>query len=209
MRPPDLTAEKPLKSRLAPQHALLLVIDIEDIDLTRALCKLCAPCPQEPSQHRRPKRIEEKGDARPIRQRELRGIAAKHADGGTCSPGCAPPRHVPAADARKGGVKLDSNDGPKWIFAGQHHGAAHAGAHVNKGVCIDWRLRAGAAPAHNDSSKHRGSHGIISRDMAIVPVAGDQVPTRNQPAGPDPKLQIERMTNQPILFRQPRQGARP
>jgi hypothetical protein len=55
--------EDALKPRLAPQNALLLVVDIKNIHLTRIRGKPVGPHAQQPAQDWSAKWVEEKSDA--------------------------------------------------------------------------------------------------------------------------------------------------
>jgi hypothetical protein len=80
-RPPHLSLKQPSEPRLPLEHALMLVVHIENVQLS------LLPWPprkarrqrlQQPPQHRGAKRIEQERHARPIRQPELHRIPANH-----------------------------------------------------------------------------------------------------------------------------------
>src|ERR1039458_8892454 len=145
MRAPDRTSKEPLEFWLAPEYALLLVIDVQDIQLCGAFGKGQCPGAQKSAQHRRAKRIEEKNDAGPGREGKFKCVAAKHAHGYVRAPVGAPKGKIFARYARQRGMQLPTDYGAKGIICSEQHGAAHAGAEIDKSVFIDGRERAAAA----------------------------------------------------------------
>jgi len=199
------------KSRVswfAPEHVLLLVVDIQNIQFPRPVGEGAAPCAQKAPQDGRAEGIEEKRETGAGGEREVGGVAAKHAHGRAGTASCAPDRHIFAADARQTGMQFYADDGSEGIRRGQQHGAAHTGAEVHECVCVNGGDGTAAAPANNDVLKDRGRDGVIGRDMAVVTMAGGEMTPGNQSAGAHAKLEIEGMADEAVADREPLQQAR-
>ena len=170
VRSSHLTVKEPLEVRLAPQYTFLLVVDIQNIQLARALGKSLAPATQQTAQHGRSERVEKERDAMPGGQGKLGSIAANHAHGSHRTPSLAPQGHVLAPDARKCGMKFNPYRGAEAVFGGEKHGAPHARAKIDEGVFVQRRDGPAAPPVHDDGMKHRRRNGIVGRNVTVVPV---------------------------------------
>jgi hypothetical protein len=149
MRTSYPAVKKPLESRFATQHFLLLIIDVKDIELTTAVGEASAPCTKQAPQHWRAKWIEEEGDAWTRWKWKLDGIATEDSHRCLRSSFSAPPRFVFASDASERGVNFNAGNREEGIRCRQQHGPAHARAHINKGVRVDGRNWAATAPTYD------------------------------------------------------------
>jgi len=78
----NLPEEEPAEPSLAFEYALLLVVYIEQIQLTGAIGEACSKFPQQAPHYGRAKRVEKKDKARTFRKTEFHGIALDHDDWG-------------------------------------------------------------------------------------------------------------------------------
>lgn len=202
MRAPDGAVKKPLEFRLASEHAFLLVVDIQDVQLCRAFGAGQSPGAHETAQHRGAKGIEEKNQAGAGRERKLQGVAAKHAHGDAGAPGSAPMGKIPARDARQRGMQLHAEHGAKGMLGCEQHGAAHAGAKIDKRVFVDGGDRAATPPTHDETLKNRRSHCVIGRNVAVVAMPGGEMTPCDQSAGAHAEFEVEGMADQAVFFGQ-------
>ena len=104
-------------------------------------------------------------------------------------------------------MQLNANHLAKRISGGQQHSPAHAGAEIDKRVCVDRRERAALAPAHDDSLKDGWRDCVVGRYVAVVAVAGAEMAACNEAAGAHAKFEVEGVADQAIFFGQPGQDA--
>lgn len=153
VRPPYLATKKTREPGSAAKHILMLVVDVENIDLTRPMRQVLAPLAQKFPQQWRRKRIEKEDDTRALGYGEFRGVAAQHPGGRECSICCAPMRQILARSSRQRVMNLHANHSMKSVSAREEQGAAHAGSEIDKGILIERRDRFASAPAHDDRVK--------------------------------------------------------
>jgi len=78
----NLPKEKPGEPPLAFEDGLLLIVYIEQIQLTGAIGEACSKFPQQAPHYGRAKRVEKKDKARTVRKTEFHGIALYDDDRG-------------------------------------------------------------------------------------------------------------------------------
>ncbi len=166
-RTPDLTGKQPDDAGLPFEFSVLLVVHIEDVELTLATGKTPFPGGDTSPQHRRAKRIEEKHGAWPLRQLELRCVPADHAHGRTCASRGPPDSQIPSTDAGQGWIQLHTQHGAKRELGSQQKRPPHSGSKVYKRKLIDWGYGLRPAPTDNHLSKDGGRNAEVGR---IVPV---------------------------------------
>ena len=193
--------------RLAPEYALLLVVDVQDVELSWALGEDQFPRTQKAAQNGRAKGIEKKNDARACRERELQSIATKHTRGCAAAPGCSPKGKILTRNARQSGMQLNAKHGTKRMSSGQQHRAAHTGTEIDECIFVDGGERAATAPAHDHSLKYRRSDCVIGCYVAIVAVPRAEMTASDQAARAHAKLKVEWMADQAVLLRQTGQAA--
>ena len=104
-------------------------------------------------------------------------------------------------------MQLYAYDVTKRISGGQQHRATHAGAEIDKRVRIDRRERAALAPANDHPLKDGGRDGVVGRYVAVVAVAGAEMPPRNQTTGAHAEFEVEGVADQAVFCGQPGQAA--
>ncbi len=98
-------------------------------------------------------------------------------------------------------MQFNTDYSAKGIVGGKQHGAAHASAEINKGVFVDGRERAAAAPTHDEALKNRRSYGVIGRYVAVITVPRAEVTSCDKAACAHPKFKVEWMADQAVFFR--------
>ncbi len=190
------------QTRFAPQHTLLLVVDIQNIQLARMFGKSSAPISKHTFQNGPSKWVEEKGNARTRWQSKFCRVAADYAHGSNRSPCSAPRRNVPAPNAGKCGVDLNSNHCAEPILGSEQDGASHPGSHINKRILVQRSQRSAPAPLHNHGLEDRRRNTVIGRNVPVVPMACPKIPASNKTAGAHSEFQIEWMADEPVFDRQ-------
>ena len=118
------------------------------------------------------------------RESEVDGILHEDARRAEGAAGPAPCSQVLASDADKRRVQFHANDPAEGKLGGEQNCAAHARTDVDK-RCLSKRRRVSHfAPARDKRVKDGWRHAVVSGDMAIMDVAGAQMPAGNQAAGP-------------------------
>src|SRR5579863_2493285 len=100
----DLAKEESLEATRRFELGFLLVVDVEQIELARAVCELLGDAFEQAAQDGCAEGVEEKEEGGTGRQREIDGVAARDASRRVNPTGGAPEAKIAASDAGEGGV---------------------------------------------------------------------------------------------------------
>ena len=98
-------------------------------------------------------------------------------------------------------MQLHANDPAEGQLGREQDCPAHARTDIDEGCQIERDRRPRFAPAREQRMKYRGSNAVIGGDMAVVRLAGAQMPPRDQPACPHAMGFIPGMRQKAVFLR--------
>jgi hypothetical protein len=192
----DLSEKEALKAADGFQFPLLLVVDVEEIELTGAIVKLFGDAAEQAAHHGGAKGIEEEENGWGLRKRDVDGVAAANSRGRLNAAGCAPVLEIAAGDARQRWMEFDAGHLAEGHLGGEQDGAAHARADVDEGEVADGGDGFGAPPALDEAMEDRRRYAVVGGGMAVVAMAGFEMATGDEAAGADAIRYVEGMAGE-------------
>ncbi len=204
-RPFYVPQKQPYKSCLLFYYSLLLTIHVKQVQFPQARGEALAERSQQPPHHRRAKGIEQKYNARTLRQGKLHRIRAHHPHVRLRSSGLAPNRHVLPCRPHQRRIKFHSQHLAKRRLRGQQHRTPHPCPKVDKSSLLHRCRGPAASPATNHRMKYRRCNAVVGCRVTIMPMSANQVPSGDETARTHIILHIERVPHISVRHRKPRQ----
>jgi hypothetical protein len=108
-----------------------------------------------------------------------------------------------AGNSGQGGIELHADNLSKAVFSSEEHASSHARSKIDERIFVERSHLRTSPPTADKSAKERRSDAVIGRIVPVVAMPAAQEPPRDQPAGSDSVLEVERMTLESLFDGQP------